>query len=135
MDKTKNLLEKTYQHFMQVGFNELDSIILIDIADKSVMDFGTTFDGKAFYRNKAEEFSNSHHEKSDGMRIAGNSKLIPYHFSDGEISAIYVPLSTCSLYQYQISENRKKENILQIPFSKKKILQLKRTIDFIKILP
>ncbi|WP_144607414.1 ATP-binding protein [Algoriphagus algorifonticola] len=85
----KELLEKTYREFMEVGLESNEPKLLEGLVDKNIMGFGTAIDEKIL---GIEEFKNlliNQKIQSQGLDIAWRSEPVHRFISEDENSAVY----------------------------------------------
>lgn len=90
MENAKNdLLEKTYQQFVQLVLGQSKPELLKDIVDASVMGFGTAFHEKIFSLADAEAFLKRQFGQLGDSRIKWDAKPLHRHISADRNTAIY----------------------------------------------
>ncbi len=85
----KQLLDITFQKFMDLGFGEGNLNILEDIVAQDVVGFGTTIDEKLFGVRELQSLLIRQKEQSEGMDISWKINTLDIHISADENSAIF----------------------------------------------
>ncbi|WP_373495856.1 ATP-binding protein [Aquiflexum sp.] len=90
MNKEKRqLLDKTYQTFMDVGLGQNNLDLLVDIVAKDIFGFGSAIDEKISGLNELQELLKRQKEQSAGMDLRWNINTLDIHISSDENTAIF----------------------------------------------
>ncbi len=87
--KKRQLLEHTFQTFMEVGMGNLNYDILTDITSKDFVGFGTAIDEKLFGLAAVQKLIQRQIEQGKGLEISFETDTLDIHFSQDENTAIY----------------------------------------------
>ncbi|HSP41065.1 MAG TPA: nuclear transport factor 2 family protein, partial [Gillisia sp.] len=90
MNKAKRqLLDKTFNTFMNVGLGQENLDLLKDIVAKDVVGFGTAIDEKIFGLKELFELLKRQKEQSAGMEVSWKINTLDIHISNDENTAIF----------------------------------------------
>ncbi len=85
----KELLDSTFQTFMDVGFSQENLSLLEEIVAKDVVGFGTAIDEKLFGVKELQNLLVRQKEQSAGMQTHWKINTLDVHLSSDENTAIY----------------------------------------------
>jgi signal transduction histidine kinase len=85
----RQLLDRTFQTFMEVGLGAGNLDILDDIVARDVVGFGTTIDEKLFGIKELQSLLIRQKEQSSGMELSWKINTLDIHISADENSAIF----------------------------------------------
>tara|TARA_R110001592_G_scaffold164026_1_gene398012 strand:+ start:11333 stop:12634 length:1302 start_codon:yes stop_codon:yes gene_type:complete len=88
--KKEILLNKTYQKFIETGFNSPESLDILDeLAAPDIMGFGTTKDEKIFSLSEFKELINRQRTQSQGIQLKWTSSPVFRKIFSDENSAVF----------------------------------------------
>lgn len=101
----KNLLEKSYDRVINVGFCLTPYQDLSDMVDPNVMIFGTTKDEKIFSLEELMEFFKSQYKQMEGIKPSLERKRISTQISEDQSSALIAEEITLNLASEEINNS------------------------------
>ena len=85
----KELLDRTFQTFMEIGFGQRNLHLLDEIVAKNVVGFGTAIDERLFGIAQLEELLTRQKQQSAGLEMKWELTILDLHISSDENTAVF----------------------------------------------
>jgi signal transduction histidine kinase len=85
----RELLDRTFQAFMDIGFGQQNLHLLDEIVAKDVVGFGTAIDERLFGIRQLQELLTRQKEQSAGLEMKWEVKTLDLHISADENTAVF----------------------------------------------